>query len=48
MTEKVTDQWLTEQVSTSAEFEFNPEGENILEDEQITRLTSSIIIEEKN
>ena len=42
MAEKVPDQWLTEQVSTSAEFEFNSEGENILEDEQITRLTSSI------
>ena len=42
MAERVPDQWLTEQVSTSAEFEFNSEGENILEDEQIKRLTSSV------
>ena len=42
MAENMPEQWLTQQVSTSAEFEFNSEGENILEDEQIKRLTSSV------
>ena len=44
MAEKVPDQWLTTQVSTSAEFEFKSGCENILEDELITRLTSSIAV----
>ena len=44
MAENMPEQWLTQQVSTSAEFDFDFDDENILESEQIMRLTSSIMV----
>ena len=44
MAENMPEQWLTQQVSTSAEFVFDFNDEKILESEQILRLTASITL----